>query len=232
MSSDSRQLQLDTLERRCGYQFEDRDWLEQALTHRSFSKTNNERLEFLGDSVVNLAAAEVLFARFGEAPEGALSRLRSRLVRRESLAELARGFELGELLRLGVGERKSGGRQRDSILSDALEALAGAIVLDSDVGRAVSCAREWFIGPASELGVEDGYDPKTRLQEWLQARSIEVPLYEVTSTQGEAHELSFTVSARIASLGASAEGTGSSRRRAEQAAARTLLEQLDRDRSP
>ena len=155
--------------------------------------------------------------------------MRVDLVRGRTLAHVARKLSLGSFLVLGSGERKSGGRQRDSILSDALEALAGAIVLDSDVGRAVACAREWFLVPASALGVEDGYDPKTRLQEWLQARGLEVPNYEVVATRGEAHELSFTVSGQIHSLSASAEGTGSSRRRAEQAAARILLEQLDRD---
>lgn len=226
MSSETRDRQLTALEARCGYVFADRSLLELALTHRSYAKTNNERLEFLGDAVVNLAAAHVLYHRFPDVPEGVLSRLRSRLVCREALAIQARQFELGDLIRLGSGERKSGGRQRDSILSDALEALAGAIVEDSDLGTAAGCALHWFEPAAAALSVEDGYDPKTRLQEWLQARGLELPRYEVLSTEGEEHALSFTVAARLQTLKASAEGTGSSRRRAEQAAARALLEQL------
>ena len=173
MIADARQNQLQGLEERCGYSFQNRDLLDQALTHRSYAKTNNERLEFLGDAVVNLAAAEVLFALFDDAPEGALSRLRSRLVRREALAEGGRQFQLGELMRLGTGERKSGGRQRDSILADAVEALAGAVVIDSDVGAAVACARGWFEQTAAQLDISDGYDPKTRLQEWRQRKGIE-----------------------------------------------------------
>ena len=226
MTSESRDRQLTALEVQCGHTFADRSLLDLALTHRSYAKTNNERLEFLGDAVVNLAAARVLYHRFPDAPEGVLSRLRSRLVCREALAVLARNFELGGVIRLGSGERKSGGRQRDSILSDALEALAGAIAEDSDLGTATSCALDWFEPAAAALSVNDGYDPKTRLQEWLQARGFDLPRYEVLSTAGDEHALNFTVAARIPTLKASAEGTGSSRRRAEQAAARALLEQL------
>ncbi|MEE4204444.1 MAG: ribonuclease III [Halieaceae bacterium] len=226
MSTEARDRQLAALETECGYAFADRELLDRALTHRSFSKTNNERLEFLGDAVVNLAAAHVLYHRFPDVPEGVLSRLRSRLVCREALAVMARQFELGALIRLGSGERKSGGRQRDSILADALEALVGAIAEDSDLGQAAKCAQVWFASAAASLSVNDGYDPKTRLQEWLQARGHELPRYEVLSTEGDEHALNFTVQARIGALKASATGTGSSRRRAEQAAARELLEQL------
>lgn len=226
MSQESRSRQFEALEARCGYTFGNRELLDLALTHRSFAKTNNERLEFLGDAVVNLAAAHVLYERFPDAAEGVLSRLRSRLVRREGLALLAREFALGELLRLGVGERKSGGRQRDSILADALEALAGAMAQDSDIGTAVLNARAWFVPLAAELSEDDGHDPKTRLQEWLQARGYELPKYEVLATEGDEHALQFVVQARIRALHSQAQGTGSSRRRAEQAAARALLEQL------
>eukprot|EP01030_Chromulinospumella_sphaerica_P019208 gene19208-19093_t len=175
---------LDRLERQLGYTFKDQELMVLALTHRSFAGRNNERLEFLGDAILNFVAGEALFDRFPLAREGQLSRLRARLVKGETLAVLARGFDLGEYLRLGSGELKSGGFRRESILADALEALIGAIYLDAGMEVARERVLAWLAGEFEGLTLVDtNKDPKTRLQEFLQSRGCELPRYEVVDIQ-------------------------------------------------
>ena len=201
--------------------------VEQALTHRSAAGANNERLEFLGDAVLNLTAAELLYRRFADADEGALSRLRARLVSGEALAQIAAGLNLGERLILGPGELKTGGFRRQSILADALEALCGALFLDAGL----AAARSGFL-PLLERALaqvdapEELKDPKTQLQERLQARGLALPHYRVDGVEGELHAQHFRVTCEVAALSVSAQGEGSSRRRAEQVAAAAVLAQL------
>ncbi len=215
---------LARLERKLGYHFKDQDLMVLALTHRSFAGRNNERLEFLGDSILNFVAAEALFERFTQAREGQLSRLRARLVKGETLAVLARGFDLGEYLRLGSGELKSGGFRRESILADALEALIGAIYLDAGMDVARERVLAWLEGELQSLTLVDtNKDPKTRLQEFLQSRSCELPRYEVVDIQGEPHCRTFVVECQIALLNDKTLGQGGSRRIAEQVAAAAAL---------
>ena len=220
--------ELARLERRLGYAFSDRSQLELALTHRSCGSRNNERLEFLGDSIVNFVIAQALFERFPEAREGQLSRLRARMVKGATLAEIGREFELGDHLRLGSGELKSGGFRRESILADAVEAIIGAIYLDSGMATCEERIRSWFKERLAGLSITDQHnkDPKTRLQEFLQARQNLLPKYEVVSIEGEAHDQVFTVTCELETLGVSSRGQGSSRRGAEQQAARHALEKL------
>lgn len=195
-----------------------------ALTHRSFAGRNNERLEFLGDAILNFVAGEALFERFPQAREGQLSRLRARLVKGETLAVLARGFELGEYLRLGSGELKSGGFRRESILADALEALIGAIYLDAGMDVARARVLDWLTNELDGLTLVDtNKDPKTRLQEFLQSRAAELPRYEVVDIQGEPHCRTFFVQCEIALLTDKTQGQGASRRIAEQVAAAAAL---------
>jgi ribonuclease-3 len=199
-----------------------------ALTHRSVGGGNNERLEFLGDAVLGLVTAQYLFERFSEADEGSLSRLRARLVSGESLAQLAAALGMGAWLVLGPGELKSGGHRRESILADALEALCGALYLDGG-WAAVRSAVLRLLGPSIEslpLPAELK-DPKTRLQELLQARGLPQPRYRVESVEGELHAQRFHVSCEIEPMAARASAVGSSRRRAEQAAAAIVLEQIE-----
>ena len=216
---------LDRLHATLGYNFRRPEWLEEALTHRSASANNNERLEFLGDALLNLVVAEVLYHRHPKASEGELSRLRASLVKGETLAKLARELKLGENLRLGPGELKSGGARRESILSDALEAIIGAVYLDGGLAACrdliLTLYRENLEGLASASELKD---PKTRLQEYLQAYQQPLPVYNVLEIRGEPHAQSFTVECAVAELRAVA--TGSSRRKAEQEAARLLLEQI------
>lgn len=195
-----------------------------ALTHRSVAGVNNERLEFLGDAVLNLIAAEYLYARYPRADEGTLSRLRARVVSAEPLARIAAALGVGDVLVLGPGELKTGGFRRESILADALEALCGALYLDGglQVARRAMLA---LLAPTLEALEPDGElkDPKTRLQEWLQGRRLAVPEYAIVATTGEAHAQRFTVECRIPELAIVASGSGASRRTAEQdAAARAL----------
>ena len=208
-----------------GYDFQRPGLLEEALTHRSASPHNNERLEFLGDALLNLVMAEYLFQRYPQASEGELSRLRANLVRGEALAELARGLQLGEELRLGQGELRSGGPQRESILADALEAIFAAAYLDGGLGACraliLHLYRDSLEGLASAGELRD---PKTRLQEYLQARQQPLPVYTVLEIRGEPHAQSFTVECAVADRRAVA--VGSNRRKAEQDAARQVLEQL------
>lgn len=201
-----------------------RGLLEQALTHRSAALQNNERLEFLGDALLGFVIALELWQRFPAADEGRLSRLRASLVKKESLAELARGLELGDYLRLGAGELRSGGHNRDSILADALEALLAAVYLDLGFDSAREAILRLFSGPLAELGKAGVVkDPKTRLQELLQARKRPLPEYEVLSVSGSQHEQSFRVRCSLADADLCTEGDGTSRRRAEQQAAAEML---------
>lgn len=198
-----------------------------ALTHRSYGNQNNERLEFLGDSIVNMVIAEYLFLNFDKAREGHLSRLRARMVKGVTLAEIGREFELGSYLRLGSGELKSGGFRRESILADAVESIIGAIYLDSDFHTCRDQVLRWFEHRLKQLDIQDTQkDPKTRLQEFLQSRHFPLPRYEVLSVDGEAHNQTFHVCCVLPSLDRKTNGVGSSRRVAEQEAARSALKQL------
>ena len=198
--------------------------IEQALTHRSAGPLNNERLEFLGDALLGLIIAEALLERFPRASEGELSRRRATLVNKDALAGVARGLRLGDYLRLGSGELRTGGHARDSILADAFEALLGAIYLDQDFATARQVVLSVFDEPLSDGANRDaGKDPKTRLQEWLQARQLGLPDYEVIDIHGEQHAQRFSVRCRLAGDGREAVGDGSSRRRAEQQAAEMML---------
>lgn len=218
---------LDRLERQIGYQFTDQSLLTLALTHRSFAGRNNERLEFLGDAVLNFVAGEALYTRFAQAREGQLSRLRARLVKGETLAILAKRFSLGDYLRLGSGELKSGGFRRESILADALEAIIGAIYLDAGMDCARDRVLDWLTSEFETLTLVDtNKDPKTRLQEFLQARGHELPRYEVVDIQGEPHCRTFWVECQVALLDSKTRGEGASRRIAEQVAAAQALRAL------
>ncbi|HSX71797.1 MAG TPA: ribonuclease III, partial [Pseudomonas sp.] len=200
---------LARLERKLGHTFQNQELMLLALTHRSFAGRNNERLEFLGDAILNFVAGEALYERFPQAREGQLSRLRARLVKGETLAVLARGFELGEYLRLGSGELKSGGFRRESILADALEALIGAIYLDAGMDVARARVLDWLAGELDGLTLVDtNKDPKTRLQEFLQSRAAELPRYEVVDIQGEPHCRTFFVQCEVALLTDKTQGQG------------------------
>ncbi|WP_407668505.1 ribonuclease III [Oceanospirillum multiglobuliferum] len=211
-----------------GYSFNDIEHLNLALTHRSFGGSNNERLEFLGDSIVNFVIAEALYHQFTEAREGQLSRLRARLVKGVTLAELAREFELGDYLQLGSGELKSGGFRRDSILADAMEAVIGAIYIDGGMDICRERILIWYAERLRNLDLSDTQkDPKTLLQEYLQSRQQALPKYEVISVEGDAHDQTFTVECEIESLTSRPLGIGSSRRNAEQQAAKKALQALN-----
>ncbi|WMJ70089.1 ribonuclease III [Stenotrophomonas sp. 24(2023)] len=212
-----------------GHPFRDQDLLKQALTHRSAGAPHNERLEFLGDSIVNLMVAEALYQRWPKADEGALTRARAELVREGALAVIARQLQLGERLTLGPGEMKSGGHRRDSILADAVEAVVAAIYLDAGFEACRAVVLPWFQASMEALPAtgRPEKDPKTRLQEWLQARQKPLPVYELLSESGEDHAKIFRVRCSVADPAASTGGTGSSRRIAEQQAAAAVLEQLD-----
>lgn len=215
---------------RLGYRFRDPALLEAALTHRSASRVNYERLEFLGDSVLNFAVALLAFRAFPEAPEGDLSRYRAALVSAPSLAAVASTLALGEQLRLGSGELKSGGFRRDSILADSLEAILGAIYLDGGLDAAGEVVERLLGHQLRELPAAEALkDPKTRLQEALQSRGLPLPRYTLEEVGGEPHEQWFVASCEVAALSLRGTGRGSSRRRAEQEAAQQVLEALARD---
>jgi len=219
---------LEKLQRVLGYQYQDSALLQQALTHRSAYYKHNERLEFLGDSVLGFIISDALFKQFPEVPEGDLSRMRATLVKGLTLAELAREFELSDSLILGPGELKSGGFRRDSILADTVEALIGAMYLDSDMETTRERVLAWY---ATRLAaIEPGIgqkDAKTQLQEWLQGRKQELPQYQVVEVKGEAHNQEFTIHCTITALDMPVQGTGTSRRKAEQKAAQKALELLE-----
>ncbi len=216
------------LQRRIKHRFADTALLTRALTHRSAGAPHNERLEFLGDGVVNLFVAEALFQRWPNADEGALTRARAELVRESSLAVIARQLELGQHLLMGPGEMKSGGHRRDSILADALEAIVAAIYLDAGYEACRAVVLPWFEALLEALPVgKPEKDAKTRLQEWLQARQKPLPNYQSVAETGEEHDKRFVVSCTLTEPVLSAEGEGGSRRVAEQAAAAAVLEQLE-----
>lgn len=219
---------LQNLQHRLGYRFRNEAHLRRALTHRSASVQHNERLEFLGDSVVNMLTAEMLYERFEEAREGNLTRMRAQLVRGETLATVARELGVGACLLLGQGERNSGGAERTSILADALEAVIAAIYLDAGLETCRERIRLWFSPHVDALAViTDARDAKTRLQEWLQARAQGLPSYQVESVTGEAHNQHFVVTCTVEALREPARGEGGSRKQAEQAAAAEALKCLD-----
>ena len=218
---------LTALQRRLGHEFTNVGLLGQALTHRSFSSDHNERLEFLGDSVLGLAVADLLYARLSALPEGDLSRVRANLVKQDTLHHLAVELGLPEVIRLGEGEARSGGHKRPSILADALEAVIGAVYLDAGYAAAQGLVQRLY--QALEINPEMdaiGKDPKTELQEWLQARKMNLPLYRVVGTLGAAHKQTFDVECEILELNFSERGIGGSRRAGEQAAAAAMLQTI------
>ena len=215
------------LQARLRYAFRSPELLRLALTHGSHGASNNERLEFLGDSLLNLIIADALYRRFTALREGALSRLRAALVRAETLAALAREMDIGTFLVLGAGERRGGGAERDSILADTLEAIVAAIYLDAGMDASRSAVLGWFEARLAALDPDMTHkDAKTELQEWLQARRAALPRYTVTDTQGDPHRMIFQVECHATGLSAPAIGTGNSRRVAEQEAALAALRQL------
>jgi ribonuclease-3 len=208
------------LRERLGHAFRQPELLARALTHRSHGATHNERLEFVGDAVLNCVVAAALFERFPALPEGELSRMRASLVNRDTLARLARGLCLGAEINLGEGEVRSGGGERPSILADALEAIIGAVFVDAGFEAARATIERVYAGEFVGLDPAAlGKDAKTRLQEWLQARRMAVPEYAVTGISGEAHAQTFTIECRVSALAIVTTGTGTNRRAAEQDAA-------------
>lgn len=218
---------LDTLQQRLQYSFRNPALLVQALTHRSFSSDHNERLEFLGDSVLNLGVAHMLYQRLSTLPEGDLSRVRANLVKQDTLHHLAVELGLSGILRLGEGEMRSGGQKRASILADALEAVLGAVYLDAGYDAAHALVQRIFSGVEINPDMQAvGKDPKTELQEWLQARKLKLPIYRVVGTLGAAHRQTFDVECEIPELARCERGIGASRRAGEQAAAAAMLDVL------
>jgi ribonuclease-3 len=219
--------ELRDLQQKLAYDFKDIALLELALTHRSKGSHNTERLEFLGDAVLNLAVSSLLYERFGGSDEGDLTRVRAHLVREESLHRTALALGLPDVMRLSEGEARGGGAQRPSILADAVEALIGAAYLDGGFDRALELVRRLF-GDVIAAGEAHAWtkDAKTELQEWLQARRIAVPAYRIVATKGQAHAQTFEVECAVATLGLAERGEGRSRRAAEQEAARRMLATL------
>jgi ribonuclease-3 len=222
-------VKLDALQDGLGYRFRDARLLQQALTHRSHSTPHNERLEFLGDGVLNCIVAAELYTRFPSLREGELSRLRASLVREQRLHEVAAGLCLGDCLRLGEGELKSGGFRRPSILADALEAIIGAVFLDGGFDAAREVVRSLYRPSLEAVDPRSAdKDPKTQLQEWLQSRRYALPQYTVVATHGAAHDQRFEVECLIRELDLRTTGSGTSRRLAEQDAARAAFERVER----
>ena len=220
-------LTTSGLQDRLQHRFAHPQLLELALTHRSFSSQHNERLEFLGDSVLNLAVSRMLYTALRDQPEGDLSRVRANLVKQDTLHRLALDLGLSGLIRLGEGEMRSGGQQRPSILADALEAIIGAVLMDAGYDAAEGLVLRLFekvtISPTMTAAAKD---PKTELQEWLQARRMQLPIYRVAGTTGAAHQQTFDVECEIAELKQAQRGIGNSRRSGEQAAAAAMLQWL------
>lgn len=218
---------LSALQGRLQHQFSDPALLGRSVTHRSFSSDHNERLEFLGDSVLNLAVSDLLYERLSQLPEGDLSRIRANLVKQETLHQLAVSLGLPDVVRLGEGEVRSGGNKRPSILADALEAVIGAVYLDAGFSAAQALVRRLFkdveVNPQMQAGAKDS---KTELQEWLQGRKMKLPLYRVVGTLGAAHKQTFDVECEIIELNLTERGIGASRRAGEQAAAAAMLQTL------
>ena len=218
---------LIALQQRLQHEFTNASLLTQAVTHRSFSADHNERLEFLGDSVLNLAVSDLLYQRLGELPEGDLSRVRANLVKQETLHQLSVNLGLPDVMRLGEGEVRSGGQKRPSILADALEAVIGAVYLDAGFAVAQSLVHRLF--KAVEINPQMdaiGKDAKTELQEWLQGRKMQLPIYRVVGTLGVAHKQIFDIECEITEFNITERGSGASRRAGEQAAAAVMLQTL------
>lgn len=223
---------LLALQERLGHRFANGQLLERALTHRSYSADHYERLEFLGDSVLGLAISSLLYERLSRQPEGDLSRIRANLVKQDTLAGLATGLGLSQVLRLGEGELRSGGPKRPSILADVLEALIGAVYLDAGFAKAEALVHRLYRGVDINPGMSaQGKDAKTALQEWLQGRKLKLPRYTVVGTIGEAHRQIFEVECEIQESGLRERGSGASRRAAEQAAAAVMLQQLNKGKT-
>ena len=218
---------LLALQSRLQHRFSDPGLLQRAVTHRSFSSDHNERLEFLGDSVLSLAVASLLYQRLSAQPEGDLSRVRANMVKQETLHQLALGLQVALVLRLGEGEARSGGHKRPSILADTVEALIGAVYLDAGYGPAEALVHRLFaaveINPQMQAADKDA---KTALQEWLQGRKMKLPAYRVVATAGAAHRQTFDIECLIPELALNERGTGGSRRAGEQAAAAAMLATL------
>jgi ribonuclease-3 len=218
---------LDALQARLGHRFADAALLQRALTHRSFGADHNERLEFLGDAVLNMVVSSLLYERFAVSDEGDLTRVRAHLVREDSLHRAALTLGLPEVLRLSDGEARGGGAQRPSILADAVEALIGAIFIDGGLAPAAQLVRQLFGELISSTETDSwSKDAKTELQEWLQARKLPVPAYRIVATRGQAHAQTFEVECAVPTLGLAEQGEGKSRRGAEQEAARRMLAHL------
>lgn len=218
------QQHLTRLEKKIGYHFQQPALLKQALTHRSAAALHNERLEFLGDSILNFTIGEALYHKFPKVNEGDLSRMRATLVREQTLAGLAREFQLGDYLTLGPGELKSGGHRRDSILSDCVEAIIGAIYLDAGWQAVMPIIHRWYAELLEHIQPGDNQkDPKTRLQEYLQGKRLPLPVYTVIDIKGEAHNQTFNVECKTTKPAFIVTGKGSSRRKAEQMAAEQIL---------
>ena len=215
---------VSELQVRLGYAFRQHALLQQAVTHRSFSADHNERLEFLGDSVLNLSVAHLLYTQLANLPEGDLSRVRANLVKQDTLHQLAKTLDLPAVMRLGEGEIRSGGQNRPSILADALEAIIGAVYLDGGYKEAQALVERLFAQVDIKPDMQAvGKDPKTELQEWLQGRKLALPKYTVVGTSGAAHRQQFEVSCEVTELRQTQQGSGASRRAAEQAAAAAML---------
>lgn len=218
-------MSLEVLQDRLGHAFASPGLLDQALTHRSHGANHNERLEFLGDSVLNCAIAALLYRRFTSIDEGDLSRVRANLVRQQTLYEIAQRIELSGFMRLGEGELRSGGSRRPSILADGLEAVLGAVLIDAGFDAALAVVERLYEPILRNVDPHTlGKDAKTLLQEWLQSRKIPLPVYAVVATHGAAHNQMFEVECAVPKLGVQALGSGASRRAAEQAAAKKALE--------
>lgn len=218
---------LLALQQRLQHQFSDSGLLLQAVTHRSYSVDHNERLEFLGDSVLGLAVAHMLYQRLSSLPEGELSRVRAHLVKQDTLHQLAVSLGLPQVMRLGEGEMRSGGQQRASILADAVEAIIGAVYIDGGFNPAQALVERLYkavdINPAMDA---IGKDPKTELQEWLQGRRLKLPSYKIVATIGAAHRQTFDVECEVSEFNLTERGIGGSRRAGEQAAASAMLKTL------
>ena len=218
---------INRLQRKIGYEFQTPDLINLALTHRSYDSRHNERLEFLGDSILSFVIADELYHRFPKVDEGDLSRMRATLVCGITLSELGREFDLGDSLKLGPGELKSGGFSRDSILADTIESIIGAIYLDSGIGHVYKIISSWYNSRLETIqpGISQK-DPKTKLQESLQGQKNPLPIYTVVNIKGEAHNQEFTISCKVTGLDDEVIGKGSSRRKAEQSAADLALNKL------
>ena len=220
---------LKMLEKSIKYKFKDIALLELAMTHRSHSGKNNERLEFLGDSILNFIVADLLFKKFSDLDEGDLSRLRSQLVKEEPLSKLANKLNIGDFLNLGVGELKSSGWRRPSILADAFEALIGAIFIDGGMKSAYKFIEDSYVELIEKINPKEIYkDPKTILQEFLQAQKVPLPSYEVINVEGEAHNQLFTVTCVVPKFDVKVEGGGRSRKIAEQEAAKEAMATIEK----